>query len=82
MNLVIGFQTKYRGNFIIMSVLFEQSLSLDIFCKDEKIKVTKGVSTGFIRKAGQPVVVVTVTGLDFNTPDQFVIEYLSKFFMS
>ena len=37
------------------------------------------MSTGFIRKAGRPEVVVTVSGLDFNTPDQFVIEYLNKF---
>ena len=77
--LPVGFLTKYRGNFIIMSVWFEPSVNLDRFCKDEKIKVSKGVSTGYIRPAGRPEVVVTLTGLDFNTPDQFVIEYLSKF---
>ena len=79
MNLVVGFQTKYRGKFIIMSVWFEPSVNLDRFCKDEKIKVTKGVTTGYIRPAGRPEVVVTVTGLDFKTPDHFVIEYLNKF---
>jgi hypothetical protein len=79
LELISTNQTKYRGNFIIMSVWFEPSVNLDRFCKDETIKVTKGVSTGYIRPAGRPEVVVTVSGLDFNTPDQFVIEYLNKF---
>ena len=61
--LPVGFLTKYRGNFIIMSVWFEPSVNLDRFCKDEKIKVSKGVSTGYIRPAGRPEVVVTLTGL-------------------
>ena len=74
----MGFQTKYRGKFIIMSVWFDPSVNLDRFLKDEKIKVTKGVSTGYIKKAGSPEVVVTISGLDFNTPDQFVIDYLNK----
>ena len=78
-NQPVGFQTKYRGNFIIMSVWFQPDVNLDRFCKDETIKVTAGVSTGYIRPAGRPEVVVTVSGLDFNTPDQFVIEYLNKF---
>ena len=75
---VMGFQTKYRGKFVIMSVWFDPSVNLDRFLKDEKIKVTKGVSTGYIKKAGSPEVVVTISGLDFNTPDQFVIDYLNK----
>ena len=31
LNSVMGFQTKHRGNFIIMSVWFEQSVNLDRF---------------------------------------------------
>ena len=79
MSLVMGFQTKYRGKFSIMSVWFDPSVNLDRFCKEEKIRVTKGVCTGYIRKAGSPEVVVTISSLDFDTPDQFVIEYLNKF---
>ena len=33
---VMGFQTKYRGKFIIMSVWFDPSVNLDRFLKDEK----------------------------------------------
>ena len=76
---VEGYQTKYRGKYSIMSVWMEPGVNLDRFCKEETIKVTKGVSTGYIRPAGRPEVVVTITGLDFNTPDLFVIEYLGKF---
>ena len=32
-----------------------------------------------IRPAGKKDVTVTVCGLDFNTPDSFVIDYLNKF---
>ena len=39
-NQPVGFQTKYRGNFIIMSVWFQPDVNLDRFCKDETIKVT------------------------------------------
>ena len=37
MNLVMGFQTKYRGKFIIMSVWFDSSVNLDRFYRDEKL---------------------------------------------
>ena len=35
--------------------------------------------TGLIKPAGKKDVTVTVDGLDFNTPDTFFIDYLSKF---
>ena len=35
--------------------------------------------TGMIRPAGKRDVTVSITGLDFNTPDTFVVEYLNKF---
>ena len=54
-------------------------INLDKFCKNESIRVTRTVKTGFIRPAGKKEVTVTVTGLDFNTPDTFVMEYLGKF---
>ena len=54
-------------------------VSLDKFCKDVNIKVTGGVTTGMIRPAGKKDVTVTIDGLDFNTPDGFVIDYLNKF---
>ena len=54
-------------------------INLDKFCRNESIKVTKNVKTGFIRPAGKKEVTVTVSSLEFNTPDTFVMEYLSKF---
>ena len=41
--------------------------------------MTENVITGIIRPAGKKDVTVSVVGLDFNTPDTFVIDYLNKF---
>ena len=54
-------------------------LNLDRFCKDVNIRVKDGVMTSSIRPAGKTAVKVTIIGLDFNTPDSFVFEYLGKF---
>ena len=54
-------------------------INLDRFCKNESIRVTKDIKTGFIRPAGKKEVTVTISGLDFNTPDTFVMGYLAKF---
>ena len=54
-------------------------LNIEQFCKDISIRVGDGLFTGIIRPSGQKDVVVTVSGLDFNTPDSYVIEYLNKF---
>ena len=39
----------------------------------------EGVNKIFIRPAGRKDITVTVTGLDFNTPDSLVQEYITKF---
>ena len=54
-------------------------INLDRFCKDLNIKVKDGIMTGMIRPAGKTDVTVKIDGLDFNTPDPFVMDYLSKF---
>ena len=76
---VQGSQVHYKGKFSVISVWMVQGVSLDKFCKDINIKVNPNVMTGMIRPAGKKDVIVTVDGLDFNTPDSFVIDYLSKF---
>ena len=48
-------------------------------CKVEGIKVGKGIITGQIRPAGRKDVTLTASGLDFNTPDSLVFEYIQKF---
>ena len=54
-------------------------INLEGFCKDVCIKVGAGIVTGMIRPAGKKDVTFTIVGLDFNTPDPFVIDYLNKF---
>ena len=72
---VHGCQVKQR----ILSVWMLDGISLDRFCKEESIKVNKDIRTGRIRPAGKTDVTVTICGLDFNTPDSFVFDYLNKF---
>ena len=74
-----GYQIKYMGNFSVFSVWMVPGIDLDRFCKDVNIKVTDNVTTGVIRPSGKKDVTVSIVGLDFNTPDNFVFEYLSKF---
>ena len=62
-----------------ISVWMASGIRLDRFCKEESIKVTNGIKTGLIRPAGRKEVTVSIKGLDFNTPDSFVFEYLGKF---
>ena len=76
---VEGSQVHYRGRTSVISVWMMAGVSLDRFCKDVNIKVATGIMTGMIRPAGKKDVVLTVAGLDFNTPDNFVVDYLNKF---
>ena len=41
--------------------------------------MSKGVVTGTIRPAGRRDVIVTVAGVDFDTPDTLIQEYIKKF---
>ena len=63
----------------LISVWMGPGINLERFCKDVNIRVKEGVMTGIIRPAGKTDVKVTIVGLDFNTPDTFVFDYLSKF---
>ena len=63
----------------LISVWMKAGVNLEKFCKDISIKVTNGVVTGMIRPAGKKDVTVTIAGLDFNTPDSFVMDYINKF---
>ena len=66
------------GNRMI-SVWLKENVNPERFCKEESIQVSKGVVTGAIRPAGRTDVTVSVTGLDFNTPDNLVRDYITKF---
>ena len=68
----------FRKNNAI-KVWLATGINLDRFCRSESIKIANGIRTKFIRPSGKKEVTVKVSGLDFNTPDSFVIEYLGKF---
>ena len=68
----------FRKNNIIYAWL-ANGIDLERFCRSESIKIAKGIRTKFIRPSGKRDVTVKVSGLDFNTPDSFVIEYLGMF---
>jgi hypothetical protein len=76
---VEGHQVHYKGRNSVISVWMANGINVEKFCKDVNIKVNSDVITGMIRPAGRTDVTVSIIGLDFNTPDTFVIEYLSKF---
>ena len=74
-----GYQVHYKGRISIISVWMCAGINLEKFCKDVNVKVSKGIMTGMIRPAGKTDVTVKIEGLDFNTPDNLIREYLSKF---
>ena len=73
-----GYQAMY-GKVVTLSVWCQPGVNLERFCRTETIQVTRGVWTKNIRPAGRRDVVVTVSGLDFNTPDTLVQGYIEKF---
>jgi hypothetical protein len=73
-----GYQAVY-GRVVTLSVWCQPGVDLERFCRAETIQVTRGVWTRNIRPAGRRDVVVTVSGLEFNTPDTLVQGYIEKF---
>ena len=76
---VEGYQVTYGGKSGKISVLCKDGIDLERFCRQECFEVCKGVMTKNIRPSGRKDITVTVSGLDFNTPDTLVQEYISKF---
>ena len=72
-----GYQIHHKGFISTISVWFREGVNVEKFCKDISIRVNDEVRTGLIRPAGKPEVTVTIAGLDFNTPDTLVMEYLN-----
>ena len=70
-----GYFQKTRS----IKVWLANGINLDKFCRNESIRVNSSVKTGFIRPAGKKEVTVSISGLEFNTPDTFVMSYLAKF---
>lgn len=76
---VEGYQVHHNGRNCTISVWVTKGVNLERFCRVEGINISKGVMTSMIRPAGRSDVTVTVNGLDFNTPDSLMIDYIQKF---
>ena len=74
-----GYQVTYGGKSGKIAVLCKTGIDLERFCREECFEVCKGVMTKTIRPSGRKDITVTVSGLDFNTPDTLVQEYITKF---
>ena len=70
-----GYQVKFEKVFVWL----KKGVNLDKFCKEEKIRILPGITTSYIKPAGRSDVTVSVVGLNFNTPDTFVMEYIKNF---
>ena len=80
--LGIDIKSQLEGYQVTSKKIFawcKESVGLDRFCREECIRVTSGITTGFIKPMEQKNVVVTIRGLNLNTPDSLVMEYISKF---
>ena len=73
-----GYQIMY-GRSVTLAVWCAPGVNLEKFCRSESIQVSKGIWTKNIHPSGRKDVVVTIAGLDFNTPDTLVKEYIEKF---
>ena len=73
-----GYRITYR-RVCTISVRVKKDIALVRFCQKEGIVVDKGIVTGTICPAGRRDVLVTVAGVDYNTPDSLIQEYLEKF---
>ena len=59
-------------------VWLKPSCNIQRFCKDECYKVSEGVKTSLIKPMDKTEVAVLIKGLNLNTPDSIVKEYLNK----
>ena len=73
-----GVQVQY-GRVPMIHAWCKPHVNLEKFCTEVNIKISNGLSTGHIRPAGRRDVLLTIQGLNFNTPDGLVQEYITKF---
>ena len=60
-------------------VWFKEGVNIHEFCREECYRLARGVKTGAIKPMDKKEVEVTVRGLNLNTPDTMVMEYLGLF---
>ena len=60
-------------------VWFKVDVDLSKYCRDECFRVAPGVKTALIKPMDNKEVIVTIKGININTPDTLVFSYLSHF---
>ena len=60
-------------------VWFPNGVDLTKYCRDECFRVAPGVKTALIKPMDNTEVVVTIKGININTPDTLLFSYLSHF---
>ena len=60
-------------------VWLKEGIDLTKYCRDECYRVAPGVKTALINPMDNKEVVVTIKGININTPDTLVFTYLSHF---
>ena len=75
---LMAYQVMY-GRVVTLGVWCKPGIHLESYCRTENIQVTRGVWTKNILPAGRRDVGVTVSGLDFKTPDTLVTGSIEKF---
>jgi hypothetical protein len=65
------------GNSKKIFVWVKPGVNIANFCKEESLKVSSGVRTGLIKPMDRKEVTVLIKGLNLNTPDTLVLNYLN-----
>ena len=66
------------GNMKKIFVWLKNGVDIERFCKDECFKVADGIKTGLIKPMDRREVAVKIIGLNLNTPDSLVVDYINK----
>ena len=66
------------GNSRKIYIWLKNNVDISKFCSDESFKVADGIKTGFIKPMDKSEVAVLIKGLNLNTPDTLVLDYLAK----
>ena len=65
------------GNSKKIFVWLKPAVNIANFCKEESLRVSSGVRTGLIKPMDRTEVTVLIKGLNLNTPDSLILNYLN-----
>ena len=65
------------GNSKKIFVWLKPAVNIANFCKEESLRVSSGIRTGLIKPMDRTEVTVLIKGLNLNTPDSLILNYLN-----